>query len=223
MSRIIPSDLIFGEAIEDRFQLVKTEAEVSRRDFTDPAQFAALSTVQHLLTEIESPKLLEQNPAAAAEYLILLYAAFRFWEGGKRVMQVVPLEWDDTFIAHFVSADPPEITAGACYVQLPERRFWAQIESGAPHEPLDGCYVATSRDGRQVVVVAILGLRTGRSGFSQVSLTVTQEELEAARTITRYPAFAPVMDGGAEAGFKSVESQAELLLLTQLALAQGNT
>lgn len=223
MTRIIPSDLIFGEAIEDRFRSVQTEAELSRRDCTDPAQFAPLSTVQHLLTEIESPKLLEQNPAVAAEYLILLYAAFRFWEGGKRVIQVEALDWDETFIADLPSIDLREVAGGACYVQLPERRFWAQIESGAPHEPLDGCYVATSRDGRQVVVVAILGLREGRSGFSQVSLTAIQEELEAARTITRSPAFAPVMDGGAEAGFKSVESQAELLLLVQLALAQANT
>jgi hypothetical protein len=223
MTRIIPSDLIFGEAIERRFRSVQTEAELSRRDCTDPAQFAALSTVQHLLTEIESPKLLEQNPSAAAEYLILLYAAFRFWEGGKQVIQVQRSQWDETFIADFTSADLPDLAGGACYVQLPERRFWAQIESSAPHEPLDGCYVATSRDGRQVVVVAILGLRKGRSGFSQVSLTVMREELVAARTIARTPAFAPVMDGGAEAGFKSVESQAELLLLIQLALAQANT
>jgi hypothetical protein len=221
MSRLTPFDLIFDDGIEDRFRAVKTEAELAQRDFTDPAQFASLSTVQRLLTEIESPTLLEKSPLAAAEYLILLYAAFRFWEGGKQVTQVKVREWDERFIANFAISTSHTVASDPCYLQLPEQRFWAQIDSSAPHEPLDGCYVAMSRDGRQVVVVAILGLRKGRSGFSQVSLTVTPQELVAARAATRSPAFAPLMEGGGEAGFKSVGSQAELLVLTQLALAQA--
>ncbi len=223
MSRITPFDLVFEAGIEDRFAAIKTEAELSKRDFTDPAQFVSLSTVQHLLTEIESPDLLQQYPSAAAEYSILLYSAFRFSEAGKQVVYVEPQEWDEDFIATYASTSPPTVTSAPCYVQLPEQRFWAQIDSDAPHEPLDGCYVALSQDGRQVVVVAILGLRKGRSGFSQISLTVAQEELVAARMATRSPPFAPLMAGGLEAGFKSIGSPGELLLLTQLALAQAST
>lgn len=221
MSRLTPFDLIFDHGIEDRFRAVKTEAELAQRDFTDPAQFASLSTVQHLLTDIESPALVEQNPSAASEYLILVYAAFRFWEGGMQITPVEPRAWNETFVADFVSDTSDPVVGGPCYLQLPEQRFWAQIDSGAPHEPLDGCFVAMSRDGLQVVVVAVLGLRRGRGGFSQVSLTVTQDELVAARAITRSPPFAPLMEGGVEAGFHSVASKAELLLLTQLALTQA--
>jgi hypothetical protein len=220
MNRITPFDLTFGDDVEERFSAVKAEALLSQRDSTDLAQFASLSAVQHLLTEIESPQLLKQDPAAAEEYLALLFASFRFWDCGKQVMAVERRDWDEASVASLGTAAPTDVPSGA-YLQLPEQWFWAQINASAPHEPLDGCFVVKSDDERLIVVVASLGLRAGRSGFSQISLRVAPEELIAARSISRYPPFAPLMEGGIEAGFRSIESPGELLVVVQLAIAQA--
>ncbi|KPJ94325.1 MAG: hypothetical protein AMS18_03895 [Gemmatimonas sp. SG8_17] len=218
MNRPNPYEMTFGEAIETRFPSVRQEARLSRKDATDPAQFASLPTVQRILTDIESPSLLDERPAAAAEYLMLLYSAFRFWEGGKVVLQVDRDDWTEP--AAVGAPELPEIPSGACYLQFPEHWFWAQIEETAPHEPLDGIFLARSAEGRQLVLVAVLGLRVERGGFSQVSLTVASVEAEEALAGATAPLFPPLMDGGSEAGFRSLGSAADLLLLAHLALVQ---
>ena len=218
MTRLTPYELAFGETIEARFPSVQQEARLSRRDATDPAQFASLSTVQRILTDIESPSLLEEHPAAAAEYLTILYAAFRFWEAGKLVLQVDREDWSESGLLRDLGLR--EIPSGACYLQFPERWFWAQIEPNAPHEPLDGIFLAQSADRRQLVLVAILGLRVEREGISQISLTVGLDDAQAAMATAAPPLFPPLMAGGSEAGFRSLSSAVDLLLLAHLALVQ---
>ena len=219
MSRPTPYELAIGEDIESRFPTVQADARAGGKDVTDPAQFASLPTVQRILTDIESPELLADHPEAAAEYLALLYATFRFWEAGKVVCEVARQDWSDRDLAR--GSQLPEIPFGACYLQLSERWFWAQIDEAAPHEPLDGMFVTQSADGQLLVVIAVLGLRSERGGFSQVSLTVARDDLTRADFDTATPLFAPAMAGGAEAGFRSVSSAADLLLLVQLALTQA--
>jgi hypothetical protein len=219
VSRPTPYELTIGEDLENRFPIVRAEAQAGGKDATDPAQFASLPTVQRILTDIESPELLAEHPEAAAEYLALLYAAFRFWEAGKVVCEVTREDWSGRDLAR--GSQLPEIPSGACYLQLSERWFWAQIDEAAPHEPLDGMFVAQSADGQLLVVIAVLGLRPERGGFSQVSLTVARDDLTQANFATGGPLFAPAMDGGAEAGVRSVSSAADLLLLVQLALTQA--
>ncbi|UCG86982.1 MAG: hypothetical protein JSW71_00065 [Gemmatimonadota bacterium] len=218
MTRLNPYEFAFGDAIETRFPSVQREAQLARKDATDPAQFASLPTVQRILTDIESPSLLDEHPAAAAEYLTLLYAAFRFWQAGKPVLQLDREDWNEA--APAALHELIEIPSGACYLQFPERWFWTQIDASAPHEPLDGIFLAQSADGRQLVLLAVLGFRVGRAGFSQVSLTVAVSDLKEALAEASTPLFAPVMDGGTEAGFRSVQSAADLLLLSLLALVQ---
>ena len=87
-------------------------------------------------------------------------------------------------------------------------------------EPLDGIFLAPSADGTRLTLVAILGMRSERHGFSQISITVGRDELTSAHAEARQPLFAPVMEGGQHAGFKSICSAADLVVLTQLALAQ---
>ena len=36
-----------------------------------------------------------------------------------------------------LTAGPPEVPHGACYLQLPERLFWARIDDTTAPEPLD--------------------------------------------------------------------------------------
>jgi hypothetical protein len=218
VTRLNPYELTFGGAMETRFPSLQQEARLARKDATDPAQFASLSTVQRILTDIESPSLLNEHPAAAAEYLTLLYSGFRFWEAGKSVLQVDREDWSEP--APLAGSGLPEIPSGACYLQFPERWFWAQIAETAPHEPLDGIFLARSTDGRQLILVAVLGLRVERAGFSQVSLTVGSDDAEEALAVAGAPLFPPLMDGGSEAGFRSLGSAADLLVLAHLALAQ---
>lgn len=221
MSRLTPFDLAFGGELENRFEMVTAESAASLKDPTDLAQFVSLPSVQQLIGEIESPELLAHNPAAAREYHMLLYAAYRYWSSGKTVLVVGrdTLSADESAVDESVlSARPPR---GACYVQLPERQVWAQVEDGVPHEPLDGIFVAQSASEQQICFVAILGLRPDRAGFSQISTAVAPRELAALPQIVQSPYFVPTMEGGDLAGFKSVNSIGELLLLSQLALAQA--
>jgi hypothetical protein len=182
-------------------------------DATDATLFVSLPAVQRILEQIESPQLLAANAAAAGQYHMLLYMCFRFWDAGKVVKDVVRLP-------DYSTGRVCEVPYGACYLRFPERWFWAQIDQQAPHEPLDGVFVAQSSDLRQLSALAVLGLRPERGGFSQISVTAAFDDLMAARLASRTPRFAPTMAGGAEAGFKSLASLGELLLLTQLALTQ---
>ena len=114
----------------------------------------------------------------------------------------------------------PDVPHRACYLQLPERLFWARISDTAAPEPLDGLFLAAGPGDREITVLAVLGLRPERGGFSQIALTVPPEDLAQAKDFVRRPRFAPVLEGGERAGVKSLVSEAELLHLAHLALAQ---
>lgn len=221
MSRLTPFELAFPRDIELRFVEIQSEAARTRKDPSDLAQFVTLRAAQHIISEVESPELLADNPAAAQEYHLLVYVGFQFWRAGKRVVDV-----GDSFLGKR-EPEPSceslaiEVPGGACYLQLPERRLWAQLDPLAPHEPLDGLFVVRSSDDLQVTVVAILGLRRERRGFSQVSATVASEHLAMISRDVRAPLLAPVMEGGTDAGFRSVTSVGELILLAHLALAHA--
>lgn len=211
MTRPTPFDLFFRDLAAE-LGTIAVEA--------DRAAFARDPTVQRLLARIESPDLIEQQPEAAPEYLTVLYAAWRFHAAGERIVAV-----DRDALASAIDARSPEgtpaVPAGACYVQLPHQWFWGQVAPDAAHEPLDGMFVADNRRGDELVVVAVLGLRAERGGFSQLSVIAHPDDVRAAPGLARPERFAPVLEGGSLAGFRSVVSPAELLLLTHLALTRG--
>jgi hypothetical protein len=212
VSRLTPFELAFGESAA-RLADVADEAAAARKDPTDRAQFGSLPSVQRLLTDIEATETLSEHPEAAGEYLSLLYAAFRFWQAGGGVYDV-----ERDIVDRAPTPRLPRVPRGACYVRFPERWLWAQIDETAPHEPIDGFFVAESADGRQLSVVVVLGLRSDREGVSQISIATAPEDLQAAAASVREEAFAPLMEGGRQAGFRSLASVAELLHLTRLAL-----
>lgn len=217
MTRLAPFDYAFADLAAEHFAAIREEAALLHKDTSDRAQFFALPTVQRVLAAIEAPDVLTEAPEAGPEYATLLYAAYRYWLGGQHLIAITAPD------AATSTADMPlSVPHGACYLQLPERRYWSQIAEGEPHEPLDGMFVAAGSDGREITVVAVLGLRADRGGFSEVSVTATPVEFAAAATELRSPAFAPLMEGGDRAGFKSVATTAELLHLTRLALGTGH-
>jgi hypothetical protein len=215
VSRLHPYDHAFAELAEVRFGEIRDEAVTDRRDLRDRAQFTALASVQRLLTEMESPELLADHPEAAVEYVTALYVAYRFWDAGCCTL-ALSRERLEIAIAEPPEVDQPMVPRGACYLQLPERWFWAQIDADAPHEPLDGILVVEDALGRDLSTLAVLGLRADRPGFSQIALAAVPDDIRAASA--EKPDFTPTLDGGDAAGLKSVTTPAALLHLVRLAL-----
>ncbi len=223
MTRLNPFTHVFGDAAGEWFEPVRREAAALHRDCADRAQFAALASVQQLLTRIESPETLDATPAAAAEYLLCLYVAFRFWEAGQHIYPVATAAIIDSSAAAAPLTLEIAVPHGACYLQLAEQAFWGQIDDHAPHEPLDGVFVTEYAGGDELTTVAVLGLRPERAGFSQIGMTIARDDLPAAAAAVRPVPFEPTMAGGDRAGFHSLASSSELARLVQLALFHVTT
>ena len=218
MSRLHPFDHAFAEFAETQFDDIREQATSQHRNARDRVQFASLPTVQRALQSIEDSAFLEAQPAAAAEYVAALHAAFAFWLDNRTTLSPTasaieaasysPMDW---------STAPGR--GDTTYVQLPERLFWSQIDPEAPHEPIDGLFINANDTTRELVVLAVLGLRQDRPGFSQLTVTGAFEDLEGLADNLRQPLFAPTIDGGAEAGVKSVTTGGEVLALALVGLA----
>ncbi len=212
MSRPHPFDLVFGQLADNTFSRVVSESSIENVDI---ATFAKLGVVQELVSTLGVPELAEQNAQALEEYLLLIYVAYRFWRSGRQTYDV-----DRAALDGLIDMPPAAMRfseSTPCYLRLPERWFWAQIDETSPHEPIDGLF-ATPAGASRVTVVAVLGLRSERGGFSQISVTATHTDMEAASHTVRKPPFTPLMAGGTEAGFRSIASLGELLHLAHLAL-----
>jgi hypothetical protein len=218
VTRATPFDLIFGE-FADELATIGASSTGPAGDSDDPSTFAAIPAVQRLLQRIEVPELVEREPEAASEYLALVYAAARFVRAGRPVL-AVSRQRLEAALARVPPAVPPEVPGKACYIQLPPHWVWAQAAEGGPHEPLDGMFVVRSHRG-DTMVVAVLGMRAERGGFTQVTVRATPAEFAAARALRRSPPFAPLMDAGSSRGYRSIANPAELLTLTHLALLAG--
>ena len=217
MTRLHPFSYVFSDLGEARFHDIRDEALAGDIDI---ATMAGLNSTQRLLEDLGSQAIVEQDPRRASEYLATLFVAYRFWSAGQHTLTV-----DRITLANCIVGDPPivgpTVPHGACYIEFPTQWFWATIEEGSPHEPLEGMFVVTTKADSELTIVAVLGLRPDRDGFSQITLSASAADVLASASALRDPPFAPVMDGGAEAGFLSVTSEGELLHLTHLALDSG--
>lgn len=217
MSRPTPFDLVFAPLAVSHFEAIRGESGAGSAAPHDRTAFMKLPATQRLLAELEG---LQEDPQAeaVAEYLVALYAAWRFWEAGSPI-RVVERDALETLIGEPPAPEAPAAPPAA-YLQFPEHWFWARIADSAPHEPLDGMFVVGEESGRETTIVAVLGLRRDRDGFSQVTVTATPPEYAAAGALSRNPPFGSTIDGGEKAGVRSITSAAELLYLAQLALTQ---
>lgn len=215
MTRADPFDLVFRDLLTELDALPAAAARAGK-DPRDRAAFARVPEVLRLVERI-APTADAAGPAAMHEYAALLYAAFRFREAGERVLVVSRARLEPA-LSVLTPAEPPRIPGKACYLQLPPAWFWARATDDGAHEPLDGCFVIEGSRGDEITIVAVLGLRRERGGFTQVTLHVAPGDFAAARALRRDPPFAPLMEGGAAAGFRSLATPAELLTLVHLAV-----
>lgn len=216
MTRPTPFELVFAPVADRLAGLTGAAADVGR-DPRDAREFALVPEVQRLLGDLQSPDIVERHPEASEEYLALLHAAYRFDTAGRRVVTTTRAQLEP-WLSRLAPAAAPQIPQGACYVQLPVQWFWAQRGEGEPHEPLDGMFAVASPHGEEVTALAVLGLRAERGGFTQITVRARTVDFAEARVLGRAPPFAPLMEGGTTARFRSVASTGELLTLLQLAL-----
>ncbi|MDH5804697.1 MAG: hypothetical protein OEZ54_05875 [Gemmatimonadota bacterium] len=212
MSRLHPFDWLFREFAESEFPDVKKSIATPTPTLAD---FIRSPKVEELLKQIQPPDG-AVDPTEVHEYLALLYSIYRFWDAGETT---ATLERETLEPALDNPADsPPALPVSAMYIQLPPSWFWTRITDETPFEPVDGIFLSVGGTNTEFTAVAVLGLREERQGFSQVTVTASEEDFEKAQSEVRKPKFQPVMDGGEAAGFRSIVSQAELLHLSHLAL-----
>jgi hypothetical protein len=150
------------------------------------------------------------------EYGALLHVLFLHRDTGQplRTLDRAALE---RALANLAPLGRPPMAPGVFYVQLPERIVWVQTAGGAPHEPLDGCFVVLSAS--RVSVLAILGFRPERGGFTTVAVASALPLAPPGPRPDGSAPFASVLPAGDRAGLRSVASPDELLALALLALA----
>ena len=215
MSRLHPFDYAFGEIADSRFREVKDQASRAGQDATDPRHFPKLESVGRILAELAG-----EAPEGTDGFLSLLYSAYMFWDGGCRTLTA-----DRTVLEGLMDGEavvPAGLPDAASYIQLPERWIWCRVHETSAFEPLDGLFLATTPGKREIIVLGVLGLHPDRAGYSEVTAAASARGYEAAARAVSGPRFAPAMEGGATAGIRSVNSNAELLLLASLALAAAS-
>jgi hypothetical protein len=212
--RPTPFDLVFDVIARDRFPEVRTSLESTA---ADPANRDAFLLDRHVVQVLRDLVPDEGVGEAVDQHVALLHNAYLFWHDGQQVFR---LSRDET---ESLLASPPRHRNGRAgttlYVQFPERTLWAQINEGAPHEPLDGVFV--SPVGEQFRVLGIFGMHPDRVGFSvaEVSGARLEENMRPDGTAL----FAPLLPGGAAANLYSVDGAPELVELGARAADQART
>ena len=205
MPRPTPFDLVFGSLADDRFPAIRDALAGSARDPRDRDAFlmehASVSLIRDLRPEDGIGDGMDQLVA-------LVHHAYLFWAGERPVVSI------DRAQLNALAGAPPPGAGGddppVWYLQLPERRVWAQVLDGSAHEPLDGCFVHFSPDGA-LRVLGALGLHADRDGF-----TVVEAEGPRPAHLERPDhsiPFSSVLPGGVSAGLYSLTGAPELLEL----------
>jgi hypothetical protein len=201
--RPTPFDLVFDVIARDRFPEVRASLEGSAADASNRDAFLLDRHVVQVLRDLVPD---EGVGEAIDQHVALLHNAYLFWQGGQRVVRLN--RKDTESLLETPPADGSQMT-DTLYVQFPERTLWAQINEGAPHEPLDGVFVSSV--GEQYRVLGIFGMHPDRIGFSVAE--VSGQRLKAGHRPDGTALFAPLLPGGAAANLYSVDGAPELVEL----------
>lgn len=216
MNRLHPFEHAFAELAEQHFAALEAELRETELSAADPVTFSQLPRVSTILSEM-SGSVTGDHPEIAEAYLTLLWAAYQFWKTGKDTRSIEAESLDRT-LASAATITLTSLPTTACYLMFPQHRVWAQIAEEQPHEPLDGIFYVPSGDGQLITLLAVLGLRADRPGFSQISVTSPGSEVLRTHPDALARGFAPTMTGGDQAAFRSVTSEVELVELVRLVL-----
>lgn len=209
--RPTPFDLVFGPLAEDRFPPIQAALEADGRDPRDRDAFLMTREVVQFIRELRPEDAIGER---IEQLIALLHHAYLFWLAGTPALELTAGELD-VMLASAPGVTAPGVTAPgeappAFYVQLPERRVWAEVVPGAAHEPLDGLFL-TLAPGGELRVLGAFGLRQDRMGLSVVEVTGSRPAhlLRPDRTAL----FASALPGGGAARLASLIGAEELLEL----------
>ncbi len=197
-----PFHLVFEGIARERFPEIRSSLENAS---VDPANRDAFLLDRHVVQVLRDIVPDEGVGEAVDQHVALLHNAYLFWNDGQRVVQLSQEQTEELLSrsgkgnGHFPTT----------YIQFPERTLWAQINEGAPHEPLDGVFVTPV--GEEYRVLGIFGLHPDRVGFSVAE--VSGPRLGQATRPDGTHLFAPLLPGGAAANLYSVDGAAELVEL----------
>jgi hypothetical protein len=195
------------------FADIREALAAARVDPSDRDAFLLLGPAGALLRRLMPP----DAPAAdVTEYGAIAHFLYRHWDAGH------PLRGLDRPALDRALGDPaplsrPPAAPTVCYLQFPERAVWAAPAPDAPHEPLDGCFVAVSASA--VSVLAILGFRPERGGFTVIEASAPLPLAPPGPREDGSPPFASLLPAGERAGLRSIATSAELAAAALLSLA----
>ena len=203
--RPTPFNLVFEDMARTRFPEIRASlAEAS----VDPANRDAFLLDRNVVQVLRDIVPDEGVGEAVDQHVALLHNAYLYWDRGQRTVRL-SREATESILAGRPK-NGAALDARTLYVQFPERTIWAQINEGAPHEPLDGVFV-TPRPSGEFQVLGVFGIHPDRVGFSVAE--VGGKPLAETSRPDGSPLFAPLLPGGAAARLYSVEGAAELVEL----------
>lgn len=178
-ARLTPFELFLPEEgyAQERFDLIRQEAQERGGDLDDPEAFPLLAAAGAVLRDIRPE---EEAPGSIGKYADFLFHAFHFWQEG------CPLYLVETPVARFlVETGPspgswvPSLPERAGYIQLPQHLFWTTWGGEGTPESLDG-FFWTRAKGNNLGLLVVLGMRRDRPGLAVVPLPLLPLEAAAA-------------------------------------------
>lgn len=208
LTRLNPFDLVFESLVPTTFLSIRTALDRNGYDPRDRDRFLMQPEVVALLRDLRPEEGLGEGIDQLAA---LVHHAYLYWEGGANMVEVSPGQLPILVSSGAAVVADDSVERPAYYVQVPERRIWAQVIPGGPHEPLDGCFVHTLPDSAVLRVLGVFGVHRERQGFSVVEVSGRRPEGLAREDGSGL--FSPILPGGAAAGLFSLVGEEELLEL----------
>jgi hypothetical protein len=207
MARPTPYDLFLAPIADESFPRIRASLASAGADPADRDTFLMDREVVSLIRQLRGDEALGE---AMDQMVALVHQTYLAWDAGV-VLVPVSEEAAESLLENRPAETPEAADAPrAYYVQLPERRVWASVVEAEPPEPLDGCFVSRTPEGK-LRVLGIFGLRPDRPGFSAVEVGGPRPQSLARADGSAL--FAPTLAGGAAAGLHSITGEEELLEL----------
>ena len=215
-ARVTPYEMaVPGRAFaEERFELIREEADRRGVDIWDPGAFSMLEQSRRAIADI---RVEDENPVLFVQYGVIVFHAFHFWSAGEH-LYLLGNEAAHQVARAGLPSGPADwaftVPSRAGYVQLPHYLFWARPEAGGPAEALDGFFWVLTPAHRLHLMVAS-GMRADRPGLGVMPVPeIPGEEASrwAAATVReRGDDFASTMPGGED--LCSIETLGEVVKL----------
>ncbi len=210
--RRTPYEMVFGSErfAETEFPAIEEEAESRGTAMVGRDDLASLARVGALLQTV-APEASE--PSALTRYLDILFHGFRFWKAGCSMYA-----FEEPVLRSLVERAPdlsgwaPSSPAPSIYIELPKNLFWADAVEGQPPEPVEGLFVAVGSDAAKddLRILAVLGMRADRPGFSVIEVVAPPEEAKTSGNPTTFRSEIP---GADLAQLYSLARPSEILLI----------